>query len=168
MIKNQKLLSAILAGFVMFAHANLFAEDFDNQSAIGELTQIKGIYDIRHSDPKELSRFLAGIKANINSLEEAGVESDLVIAFMSAAVRFIHTDPNFDFNIDHTQALQEIKEHVSDLRNLGVRMEVCSTATRRFGIDNTTLLDGIEPVRSGFITLMGYQNNGYALVTIYD
>lgn len=144
------------------------ADALDNQTAIGDLNAIKGIYDVRQSDPRALARSLAGIKGNIKNLEKEGVDRDLVIAFMSHAVRFIHTDPSFELETEHTQALQDIRERIAELKDLGVRMEACSTATRAFGVDNDTLLDGIVPVRSGYIALMGYQNNGYALVAVYD
>lgn len=161
------LFTALLLALVSLGQ-QATADALDNQTAIGDLSEIKGIYDVRQSDPRALARSLAGIKGNVTNLAKEGVERDLVIAFMSHAVRFIHTDPSFELETEHTQALQDIQGHIAELKDLGVRMEACSTATRAFGVDNDKLLDGIKPVRSGFITLMGYQNNGYALVAVYD
>jgi intracellular sulfur oxidation DsrE/DsrF family protein len=46
-------------------------------------------------------------------------------------------------------------------------MEACSVATRLFGVDNGTLLDGIKPVGNTFVSLTGYQAQGYANIPIY-
>jgi hypothetical protein len=37
----------------------------------------------------------------------------------------------------------------------------------KLGVDNTTLLDGIEPVGNTFVSLTGYQAQGYANIPIY-
>lgn len=50
---------------------------------------------------------------------------------------------------------------------LGVRQEICAVATRVFGIDNSTVLPGLKLVGDGFISLIGYQAQGYHLVPVF-
>jgi hypothetical protein len=45
-------------------------------------------------------------------------------------------------------------------------MEACSFATRLFGIDNGTLLEGIKPVGNTFVSLTGYHAQGYASIPL--
>jgi hypothetical protein len=40
-------------------------------------------------------------------------------------------------------------------------------ATRLFSVDNATLLPGIEPVGNTFVSLIGYQAQGYATIPVY-
>jgi hypothetical protein len=40
-------------------------------------------------------------------------------------------------------------------------------ATRVFGVDNAGLLPQLQLVGDGFISLIGYQSQGYHLVPIY-
>ena len=40
-------------------------------------------------------------------------------------------------------------------------------ATRVFGIDNSTVLSGLTLVGDGFISLIGYQAQGYHLVPVF-
>ena len=61
----------------------------------------------------------------------------------------------------------EIESNVEALAALGVRQEVCAVATRVFGIGNKTLLPGLTLVGDGFISLIGYQSQGYHLVPVY-
>ncbi|MFO7582051.1 DsrE family protein [Guyparkeria sp.] len=144
------------------------AESLDNRAAIGELENVKAVYDVRKSNPNALDMYLKAIITNVENLEKEGVEADLVMVFISHSVKFINTKPEIETEADHGEALSSIARSIETLQELGVRIEACNGATRAFGVDNDTLLPGIEPVRSGFISLMGYQNNGYALVPVYD
>ena len=159
---------------VLLACAGLFltpvasAESLNNRAAIGDLEQIKAVYDVRKSNPRALDMYLKAILTNVENLEKEGVEADLVMVFISHAVKFINTDPTLEDEADYGDALASVARSIVKLQEKGVRMEACNGATRAFNVDNDTLLPGIEPVRSGFISLMGYQNNGYALVPVYD
>ena len=48
-----------------------------------------------------------------------------------------------------------------------MRQEICAVATRVFGIDNDTVLPGLTPVADGFVSLIGYQAQGYHLVPVF-
>ncbi len=50
---------------------------------------------------------------------------------------------------------------------MGVRQEVCAIATRVMGVDNASLHEGLTVVADGFISLIGYQTQGYRLVPIF-
>ncbi|MDG4867113.1 DsrE family protein [Guyparkeria sp. 1SP6A2] len=144
------------------------AGQLDNRAALGELETVKAVYDVRKSHPAALDTYLKAIVTNVENLKKEGVQADLVMVFISHAVKFIHTEPSLEDEADHGDALASIARNVVKLQEMGVRMEACNAATRAFGVDNDSLLPGIEPVRSGFISLMGYQNNGYALIPVYD
>ncbi|MFN2381747.1 MAG: DsrE family protein [Guyparkeria sp.] len=144
------------------------AENLHNRAAIDGLENMKAVYDVRKSNPNALDMYLKAIITNVENLEKESVQGDLVMVFISHSVKFINTAPALETEADYGEALASIAESVETLQELGVRMEACNGATRAFNVDNDTLLPGIEPVRSGFISLMGYQNNGYALIPVYD
>lgn len=144
------------------------AENLHNRAAIDGLENVQAVYDVRKSNPNALDMYLKAIITNVENLEKESVQADLVMVFISHSVKFINTAPALETEADYGEALASIAESVETLQELGVRMEACNGATRAFNVDNDTLLPGIEPVRSGFISLMGYQNNGYALIPVYD
>ncbi|QGT78085.1 hypothetical protein GM160_03790 [Guyparkeria halophila] len=159
------------AGLAMAALAlapTVAAENLHNRAAIGGLENIKAVYDVRKSNPNALDMYLKAIITNVENLEKEGVQADLVMVFISHSVKFINTEPTMETEADYGDALASIARSIETLQDLGVRIEACNGATRAFNVDNDTLLPGIEPVRSGFISLMGYQNNGYALIPVYD
>ncbi|ODU00321.1 MAG: hypothetical protein ABS89_09155 [Thiobacillus sp. SCN 63-1177] len=47
------------------------------------------------------------------------------------------------------------------------RHEVCAVATRVFNVDNATILPGMQLVGDGFISLIGWQTQGYKLVPLF-
>lgn len=59
-------------------------------------------------------------------------------------------------------------DQIKRLKSLGIEMEVCSAATAAYKIDNSTILPGIKVVRSGFLSVMGWQAQGYQLVPVYN
>lgn len=63
--------------------------------------------------------------------------------------------------------LPDIESNIAKLAAFGIKQEICAVATRVFGVDNTTLLPGLSLVGDGFISLIGYQAQGYHLVPVF-
>ncbi len=63
--------------------------------------------------------------------------------------------------------LDKIAAQLAELQQQGVRMEACSVATRLFKLDNDSLIEGIKPVGNTFVSLTGYQAQGYVNIPIY-
>ena len=61
----------------------------------------------------------------------------------------------------------DIESNIASLAELGIRQEICAVATRVFGIENNTIVDGLTLVGDGFISLIGYQAQGYHLVPVF-
>lgn len=159
------LMLAVLLPFGLVSKAS--AEGLDNREATQGVETMQAVYDMRKSDPNVMLAYLRGIATNHENLVKEGVEPDLRMVFIAEAVKLITTDPEPELAIDHGDTLEEIAKTVERLDELSVKMEVCAAATRAYGVDNDKVLDPIKPVRSGFIAIMGYQNQGYALVPVY-
>ena len=165
MIKTLSTL--ILATIILFAGQSLFAESKpDDQDALRGVDKGKVVFDINAANGYTLSLYLSVIRETVEDLKRQNVEPDVILAFRGKAVLLISN------NRDETERtefenLDKIAEQVADLQKKGVRMESCSIATRSFGVDNSTLLDGIKPVGNTFVSLTGYQAQGYANIPIY-
>lgn len=168
---SRHLLSAGLlgmaCGMLAFPVASVAAEALDNAGAVKGLETVRAVYDVRKSNPKALAAYLKAIIGNHANLLKEGVKPDLRIVFIADSVKFITTKPNDEIALEHQASLKEIAGLVAELDRLGVKMDVCGGATQAYGVDNATLLPQLKAVRSGFIAIMGYQNQGYALVPVY-
>ena len=63
--------------------------------------------------------------------------------------------------------IKAIAMQVKELNKLGVRQEICAIATKAFKVPNETVLPGLTLVGDGFISLIGWQTQGYKLVPLF-
>lgn len=88
-----------------------------------------------------------------------------VIVFHGEAVRLLSSDRE-KFEGPDREAADQVTEMIRQFHREGIRMEVCMYAVQVLGVDPTTLMPEIEQVGNGFISVAGYQNQGYAVVVV--
>lgn len=158
----------VIALFVLlsasFAVANT-AKTIDDSDALQGVRSAKGIFDINVSDAKKLELYLTVIQRTYDDLVRQGQKADLVIAFRGASVRLISTEI-WSFSDEDQESLKRSSVLLTRLKGLGVKLEACSVATELFKIDKSTILPEVHVVGNTFISLIGYQARGYALVPI--
>ena len=152
---------------LLFATQNLIAgEKPDDSDALRNVDKGKVVFDINMAEPKKMTLYLAVIRETVDDLRRQGVEPDVILAFRGKSVRLISKDRE-QMELTDFEHLDRIAEQLADLSKQGVRMEACSVATRLFRVDNATLLDNIKPVGNTFVSLTGYQAQGYANIPVY-
>ena len=155
----------ILTGLIA-VQAVVAAPKPDDADALHNVEQGKVLFDINMTDAKKMTLYLSVIRETVDDLRRQGVEPDVILAFRGLSVRLISKDRE-QMELTDFEHLDRIAEQLADLREQGVRMEACSVATRLFKVDNGSLLDGIKPVGNTFVSLTGYQAQGYANIPIY-
>ncbi len=157
----------VLAAWPMLAvsAAEAGAEPTDAKALEGVETG-RVVFDLNNSDPEGLALYLMVIRETHEDFTDQGVEPDIILTFRGLAVTMVSEDRE-RFELTQFEHLDAIEEHIAALREKGVRMEACSVATRLFDVDHGELLPGIEPVRNTFVSLTGYQAQGYAVIPIY-
>lgn len=157
----------LFSGFGFFSTATVYAAGLTNAEALKGLKDVYALYDVRNSNPKVVLANLKFIESNYQNLLKEKVKPHLRIIFISGAVQFITTQPSEMVDMEYGDTLQAIAVQVERLVKLGVAMEACGGAMAYFNVDYNTLLPGIKPVRSGFISVMGWQAQGYSLIPVY-
>ena len=162
----RTLTGLLLLALLIGAQGSFAAPKPDDADALRGVETGKVLFDINMTNPKKMTLYLAVIRETVDDLKRQGVKPDVILAFRGMSVRLISKDrENMDLtDFDH---LDRIAQQLADLQEQGVRMEACSVATRLFKVDNDTLLDGIKPVGNTFVSLTGYQAQGYANIPIY-
>jgi intracellular sulfur oxidation DsrE/DsrF family protein len=113
-----------------------------------------------------MTLYLSVIRETIDDLKRQGAKPDVILAFRGLSVRLISTDRE-QMDLTDFADMDQIAAQIADLQQAGARIESCSVATRLFGIDNSTLLEGVKAVGNTFVSLTGYQAQGYANIPIY-
>lgn len=111
--------------------------------------------------------YLEVIQGTFKGLQAQGVKPDFVMVYIGPSVQYLTSSPSAEVENSHSAVLMEIESNVEKLAALGIKQEICAVATQVFGIDNKTLLPELNLVGDGFISLIGYQAQGYHLVPVF-
>ena len=77
----------------------------------------------------------------------------------------ISTDRN-GFKDSDKKALDTFANTIREMKAGGVKFEVCDYALKVMGVDPSTVLPEVNHVPNGFISIAGYQAQGYSVITV--
>jgi len=140
---------------------------YTDSAALQGVTEAKGVFLIDFTDPRTTALYLNVIRGTHANFVRQGLDPELVIVFIGPTVKFLTTKPDDELAFNETDALARIGDEIRELKKLGVRLEVCAVATQLFGIDNDSLLDGLDITADGFVSLIGWQTQGYKLIPLF-
>lgn len=139
----------------------------NDQAALADLKTGQGVFLVDIGEPGKLNFYLEVIQGTFKGMKSQGVNPDFVLVYIGPSVKYLTTSPSAVTEEAAGGVLLEIESNVAKLAALGVKQEICAVATRVFGIDNDTVLPGLTVVGDGFISLIGYQAQGYHLVPVF-
>lgn len=154
--------------FLFFSLHTIAAQStINDKAALGNIKTGKSVFLVDIGDPKKLNFYLEVIQGTYHGMKSQGVEPDFILVYIGPSVKYLTTSPSDAVEKEAGDILLDIESNVASLSELGVRQEICAVATRVFGIDNNTLVSGLTLVGDGFISLIGYQAQGYHLVPVF-
>lgn len=153
--------------FIPLLTAQAATAPINDAAALQGVKEGKGVFLIDFSDPKKTAFYLEIIKGTHAGLTRQGVKPNFVIVYIGPTVRFLSTAPDGELELEHGDTLEAIAARVQELSQLGIRQEICAIATRVFNVPNETILPGLTLVGDGFISLIGWQTQGYKLVPLF-
>jgi len=136
---------------------------FPNTRALAGLTTAKVVVDVNVGDPDLLLRRIELIDETYTQLLDAGVKPSFVVAFRGPATRYVtrgkgHVAPE-------DQAVKEqIQGWIRQFHENGFVLEQCAIAARGQKVPAEDILPEITVVQNGYISLVVYQNKGFALL----
>lgn len=139
----------------------------NDSAALADLKVGRAVFLIDIADAGKMNFYLEVIQGTFKRMRDQGVTPDFVMVYIGPSVQYLGTSPKAEIEGRHGALLMEIESNVEKLAALGIKQEICAVATDAFGIDNTTLLPELDLVGDGFISLIGYQAQGYHLVPVY-
>jgi intracellular sulfur oxidation DsrE/DsrF family protein len=128
----------------------------NDREALSGLKTTRTVFDVRAPDREKLIFNLELIKETWEGMAAQRVNPEMVVTFRGPGIRLLTRE----------QSADEIAPLITELKRMGVRFEVCTVATRIFKVDKTTIIPDIVIVGNSLISLIGYQNRGYALVVL--
>lgn len=168
-MKNRRfntLFGLLLAGLFLLISAGPGIA-VDDREALQGMTAAKVVFDVKKDDPQQLLRALAAIRKTHERLIRQDVQPDIIVTFRGPAVVCLadmKEDPDADEYKE--EVLDKISWNIIELQKAGVQMEICSLALSLVGMEDVELLPGIRKVGNSLVSLIAYQNRGYAMVAI--
>lgn len=163
----QRLLILSMLIFAPLLSAQAATAPINDAAALQGVKEGKGVFLIDFNDPKKTAFYLEIIRGTHAGLIRQGVKPHFVIVYIGPTVRFLSTRPDDELELEYGGALTAIAEQVKELHQLGVRQEICTIATRVYKVPNDTVLPGLTLVGDGFISLIGWQTQGYKLIPLF-
>lgn len=156
-MRTQSMLVTCLMLLIALVPVTSVAETtLHDRVALAGLKQAKAIFDVRQTDLDKLLFNLGLINETWEGIKRQGVTPKLLITLRGPAVRLFTTD----------QAPPELREILAELKHKGIRIEICSVATRTFKVENRQLIPDVILVGNVLTSQIAWQNKGYALVTL--
>lgn len=142
------------------------AEKPNDADALKGVETGKVVWDVTLSKPRRLLGVMKVIDETYEDLVKQNVTPNMVFAFRGRVLSLLSSQPP-ELEPNDIAALEELLALIQTMSEKpGVKMESCSIASRLLGIDNSTFIPAVKPVGNTFVSLIGYQQKGYALITI--
>lgn len=138
----------------------------DDAAALQGVDSAKAVFDITTENPNKLSFYLKLIGETAETMKAAGVEPDFVLTFRGPATFYVSSDRE-RIKIEDSLVADSIQAQLDTLsRKSHMKLEQCSVAARALKVDIATVYPSVKVVGNSWISLIGYQNKGYALVPV--
>jgi len=157
-MKVAALLISILLVPVM-----TFADSFTDDNALKGLKAVKVVCDVNVGDPKLLLRRMELIDDTYTQLVDADIQATFVVAIRGPATKYVTRGTGY-VSTEHREIKKEIQGWIAQFHKNGFSLEQCAIAARGQKVSSGDILPQITVVRNGYISIVAYQNRGYALL----
>ena len=160
--KNFMLTIFLSISFILFFTSNSHADEYES---IKGLESVKAVFDVRVANPKTAAVHLDLIYKTFKdpNLTIESKKPDFVIIFMGPAVKLVSKNRE-GFTPEDQKNLDAIAEIISNMAKDGIKLEICVAAVHLTGGDTASIFPEIKQVGNGWISSIGYQHHGYALI----
>ena len=150
--------------FVLLA-SPAFASGYDN--ALKGVTKYNALFEFSQGDPKMANLIFWAVRNSyqVDEVKSLKEKPNVVVVFHGPAVKLISSDKS-PFNAAQSAEVDKFQDTIRQMKKEGVRFEVCLYAAKVVGVDEKTIMPEIDRVGNGFVSVIGYQMQGYAVVRI--
>jgi len=141
----------------------IYAKELRNDAALAGLSETKVVFDINQGDPERLLLRLKFIDKTYQQLISFGTPAKFVLAFRGKASRYVTAGEDYLPSSELAQKRQ-VEEWINRFSKAGMALEQCALAAELQRIELDEFLPQVSVVANGYISMIGYQNKGYAFV----
>ncbi len=163
----RRLFGSIIAAAAMIGliAPAAFAGTLNDHAALAGLREAKALFLVNVRKPAAVERLIRLIGLTERQLRAQKVTPHIIVVFIGPDVAFLTRDRR---GIPYTEerAVADIQKEIAGLARQGIRFQACGVALHGMDVKPRTLISAVTPVGNGFISAIGYQEKGYALVPV--
>jgi uncharacterized protein len=139
----------------------------------GEYAALKGVngvntvFDVSQASPKVANIVFWAVKDvyQNESVKNLPNPPRTVVVFHGPAVKLISTERKW-FKPEEVTDVDKFADTIRQMKKDGVTFEICDYAAKVMGVDPATIMPEIDHVGNGFVSVAGYQAQGYSVIRI--
>jgi intracellular sulfur oxidation DsrE/DsrF family protein len=166
---SGSLLRNTLAFFLVFSlaipAASALAGEYD--MALKNVDGVKAVFNVSLGSPAVANAvfWAVGNAYRDEAVGKLPEKPEVAVVFHGKAVKLLTTDKAGFDKKEHGE-IDKFQATLREMKKEGVTFEVCMYAVKVMGLDPATVMPEIDKVGNGFISVIGYQAQDYAVVTI--
>ncbi len=135
--------------------------------ALENVQQLRVVFDVSTGSPQVANNVFWAVR---NLYQEKTVtdlpkQAQVIVVFRGRAVKLVSADLS-QFSAKDLDLALTFQETIKTMKSEGVVFEICQYAMEKAGVDSTDVLQEIDQVGNGFVSIAGYQMQGYGVITI--
>ena len=162
----SKSLSLIFLA-ILFILIVLPANAVGYNKALMFVNDYKAVFEFSQGDPKIANLIFWAVKNSYEVDEVKGLsgDKDIVVVFHGPVVKLLSTNKS-PFNAAEWAEVEKFHETIRAMKKDGVTFEICLYAVKVLDVDEATIISEIDKVGNGFVSVIGYQMQDYAVVRV--
>ena len=159
------ILSVLLAVFFLtFLTTPVIAGDY---ASLKGVNGVNTVFDVSQPSPKVSNIVFWAVRDlyQNESVSKLPNPARTVVVFHGPAVKLISTERKW-FKPEEVAEVEKFADTIRQMKKDGVTFEVCDYAAKVMGVDPATIMPEIDHVANGFVSVAGYQAQGYSVIRI--
>jgi intracellular sulfur oxidation DsrE/DsrF family protein len=160
-------IGSMLFAAALFAVLAVPALAGGDDAALKGVQGVKAVFDVSQGSPKTMNLLFWAVQDvyKADSIRALPESPQIVVVFHGPAVKLISSDRK-GFKESDQKELDKFAATIRQMKKDGVKLDVCDYALKVMGVDPATIMPEVDHVGNGFISVVGYQAQGYAVVRI--
>ena len=155
----------VFAAICLLLSSPVLAADYGN--ALNGVKNYDVVFDVSQGNPKIANLVFWAVKNayEVDEVEAISKKPNVAVVFHGPVVKLLSSN-RAPFNDAEWAEVEKFQTTLRQMKQDGVKLEVCLYAAKVLGVDKETIIPAIDHVGNGFVSVAGYQLQNYAVVRI--
>jgi intracellular sulfur oxidation DsrE/DsrF family protein len=153
--------SFIIPVLLLFLSSGVSAVAAEKARALQGQTSVNIVCDMNVGEPKLLLKRMELLDTTYRQIAASGAKTNVVVAVRGKASYFFTKGDDY-VPAEAKDAKVKARSWIEKFKKNGFIIEQCAIAAEMHDIDLKDFLPQVEIVENGYVSLIGYQHQGYA------